>query len=185
MKSWKLVDGASLALSVVALVMALVSWRAAERASIATAADDGRTDSGTEWLRGTTGERFQEVERQLRGLDVAMVEIGYRFGELYFAGLDGNWDYARYQTQKIETALRLALVRRPKREESARPFLNEDLRVALEVVERKDAGTFPDVMERLRTACMKCHVRENVPYFVVEFPEVRLSTIRGALSPER
>jgi hypothetical protein len=185
MKNSKLADGTSLALSFVALLVALVAWRAAARASVSTAAEEGRNDSGTEWLRGTTGERFQEVERQLRGLDVAMMEIGYRFGELYFAGEDGNWDYAKYQTQKIETALQLALVRRPKRAESAAPFLSEDLRAVLEVVERQDASAFPGVMERLRTACMKCHLRENVPYFTVELPETRLSTIRRAASPER
>ena len=176
MKNSKLAGGASLAFSVAALGVALVTWRAAERASVS---------NGAEWLRGAEGEKFQEVERQLRGLDVAMVEVSYRFVELHFAGQDGNWDYAKYQTQKIETALELALVRRPKRAESAAPFLNEDLPAVLEVVERRDAEAFPDVMERLRTACMKCHVRENVPYFVVELPEVRLSTIRGAPSLER
>jgi hypothetical protein len=176
MKNSKVAEGASLAFSVAALGVALIAWRAAERASVS---------NGTEWLRGADGERFQEVERQLRGLDVAMMEVSYRFVELHFAGQDGNWDYAKYQTQKIETALQLALVRRPKRAESAAPFLNEDLPAVLEVVERRDAEAFPDVMERLRTACMKCHVRENLPYFVVELPEVRLSTIRGTRLPER
>ena len=33
-------------------------------------------------------------------------------------------------------------------------------------------------MERLRTACMKCHADENVPYFTVELPEQHLSPIR-------
>jgi hypothetical protein len=49
------------------------------------------------------------VEKQFRGLDVAMIEIGYRFGELYWAGQDRNWDYAKYQADKVRLALELAL----------------------------------------------------------------------------
>ena len=43
-----------------------------------------------------------------------MVEIGYRFGEPHRAGQDRNWDYAKYQADKI-TALELAYERRLKR----------------------------------------------------------------------
>lgn len=51
-----------------------------------------------------------------------MVEVGYRFTELYFAGKEHNWDYAKYQAEKIEVALRLGLERRPKRAQSAQFF---------------------------------------------------------------
>jgi hypothetical protein len=33
-------------------------------------------------------------------------------------------------------------------------------------------------MDRLRTACMKCHVSEQVPFFTVRAPERRLTAIR-------
>jgi hypothetical protein len=33
-------------------------------------------------------------------------------------------------------------------------------------------------MERLRTACMKCHVSEKVQWFTVQAPERRLTSIR-------
>jgi hypothetical protein len=130
------------------------------------------------WLRGTTDERFQQVERQLRGFDKTMVEVGYRFTELYFAGQDQNWDYAQYQIEKLETALRLGLERRPKRAASAQSFLTESLPATLEVVEKADSDLFQVEIERLRSACMNCHVLEEVPYFTVEIPEHRLSPIR-------
>jgi len=176
----KLLSWVSLAVSISAVVLALVAWEVAKRASRSPGIDPDRNGSATEWLNGATGERFQEVERQLRGLDVAMMEIGYRFSELYFAGKEGNWEYAKYQADKIETALRLALVRRPKRVASAEPFLKEDLLAVKEVIERRDGDAFMPVMDRLRTACMKCHVAEQVPYFTVELPDSRLSTIRAA-----
>lgn len=130
------------------------------------------------WLQGTTDERFQQVERQLRGFDKTMVEVGYRFTELYFAGQDQNWDYAKYQLEKLGTALRLGFERRPKRAASAQSFLTESLPAIQDVVEKADSELFRAEIERLRSACMNCHVLEEVPYFTVELPERRLSPIR-------
>src|SRR5262245_49478242 len=53
----------------------------------------------TPWLKGTTDEKFAQLERHLRGLDVTMAEIGYRYGELLIAGTTRNWEYAQYQTE--------------------------------------------------------------------------------------
>lgn len=130
------------------------------------------------WLKGTTEEQIRSVEAQLRGLDVAMVEIGYRFGELYFAGQDRNWDYAKYQADKVRLALELALDRRPKRAASAQPFLQDDLPALARAIEAKDADRYQAAMDQLRTGCMKCHLAESVPYFTVRFPERRVSPIR-------
>jgi hypothetical protein len=134
--------------------------------------------ASTTWLKGDTGDQMMAIEKQLRGLDVAMVEIGYRFGELYWAGQDRNWDYARYQADKVKLALELALERRPKRAASARPFLTEDLPAVVAAIDAKDAGRYRDALERLRTSCAKCHVAESVPFFTAQFPERRTSVIR-------
>ena len=131
-----------------------------------------------EWMKGTAGEQLRTVEKQLRGLDVTMAEIGYRFTELHFAGQDGNWDYAKYQAEKIDLALRLAVERRPKRGPSAQAFLNEDLPFVQQAIARRESAGFHRAMERLRSACMKCHNKENVPYFTVELPERRISPVR-------
>lgn len=82
------------------------------------------TQTGDSWLKGNTDEKLAQIEKHLRGLDVAMAEIGYRYGELHHAVKEKNWDYAKYQTEKIELALRLALERRPKRAASSQTFLN-------------------------------------------------------------
>ncbi len=134
------------------------------------------------WLVEPLRDQRNQLEHHLRGLDVAMVEVGYRFNELFFAGQDGNWDYAKYQIEKIELATRLAVERRPKRAASAEPFLAETIPIvkrAIEVARRtRDNPVFQDAMERLRMDCMKCHVAENIPYFTVYFPEQRSSPIR-------
>ena len=135
-----------------------------------------RTDH---WLKGTTDERLSQVEVQLRGLDKTMVEVGYRFTELYLAGKEQNWDYAKYQAEKMDLAIRLGLERRPKRSASAQFFLKDEIPMALKAIESKDAQVFQSAMERLRSACVKCHNLEQVPYFTVEFPERHLAPMRN------
>ena len=127
------------------------------------------------WLAGTTDGKLRQIETQLRGFDKTMVEVGYRFSELYFSGKDRHWAYARYQ---IEKAIRLGLERRPKRAASAKPFMIEDLPAMLRAVEREDDKAFLAGMERLRASCMRRHVSEKAPHFAVEFPEHRTSPIR-------
>ena len=162
----------------VAAVACAVAIAALQKSSGAASVQVDRAASAGEWLKGTPGEQLRTVEKQLRGLDVTMAEIGYRFTELHFAGEDGNWDYAKYQAEKIDLALRLALERRPKRAKSAQPFLNESLPPVQQAIAGRDQKVFREAMARLRTGCMKCHADENVSYFTVEMPERRLSAIR-------
>jgi hypothetical protein len=117
------------------------------------------------WLQGTTDERLSVLERHLRGLDVSMAEVGYRYGELLIAGKERNWEYAAYQAEKIDLSLRLAVERRPKRADSARPFLADDLPPVLAAAKAKDAGELDAALTRLHAGCVECHKRENVLYF--------------------
>jgi hypothetical protein len=176
MANARTIAAVALVLALGACTLAALAWRQTRAVTSADARHSAVTDN--EWLVGSPGAQLHTVEQQLRGLDVTMAEIGYRFTELYFAGLDGNWDYANYQAQKIDLALRLALERRPKRSQSSQPFLNEDLPFVSEAITARDPAGFRQALDRLRTACMKCHTDENVPYFTVELPERRLSPIR-------
>lgn len=52
-----------------------------------------------------------------------MVETGHRYVELYWAGEDGNWEFAKYQLEKIKHTIELGIERRPKRAVSAQGFM--------------------------------------------------------------
>lgn len=76
-----------------------------------------KTDKETaqgDWIKGTETEQIKTIEKQFRGFDNAMVETGYRYQELYWAGQDQNWEYADYQIEKIKIAIENGLERRPK-----------------------------------------------------------------------
>jgi hypothetical protein len=147
------------------LAGAVLSWGRSPSFAVAPAAENQDKPKETPWLTGTADEKFARIEKHLRGLDVAMAEIGYRYGELLIAAGERNWEYTQYQAEKIDLALRLAIERRPKREKSARPFLNEDLPRVLDAVKKKDSASLDKAMARFHDGCVECHKSEKVLHF--------------------
>lgn len=131
------------------------------------------------WLKGTLPEKHEIIAGQFRGFDMAMVETGYRYQELYWAGQDQNWEYAAYQLEKIGTAIKTALVRRPKRARSATPFLEEVLPEVQKAIDSRDTLAFGVSFQFLTTRCNDCHDKEKVPFFKVKTPVARQSPIGG------
>lgn len=137
----------------------------------------GEVPAGAEWLLdGTQDERFARVARHLRGFDMAMVETGYRYSELYWASRDRNWGYASYQLGKIETAVANGLERRPARASSAR-ILDGSIRSVRQAIEAEDAPAMDTALEQLTTTCNACHQAERVPIIRIAPPTARLSSV--------
>jgi hypothetical protein len=135
---------------------------------------------GPAWLAARPEEQVLQLERHLRGFDVAMMEVGYRYVELYWAGRDGNWEAAAYHTDKIRLAIENGLERRPKRTASARPFLDGPLAAMGEALAGRDPQRFATRFEGLTAGCNACHAQEKVDFFEVRPPGSRLSPIRRA-----
>ena len=140
--------------------------------------EDTEPVGSQDWLTGDTRQKLETITNHLRGFDMAMVETGYRYTELYWAGVDENWDYAQYQIKKIAIALDRGLERRPARAESAQQFVNHATPEMEQAVETKDPELFKREFERFTKSCNACHVAENVPHFSVKIPDQRQSPIR-------
>ena len=70
--------------------------------------------------------RTGAIQRQLRGFETTMAEVAYRYTEMYWGGIDGNWEYAAHMHEELGTALELGLERRPVYRKSAEQlFLND------------------------------------------------------------
>jgi hypothetical protein len=134
--------------------------------------------SGSNWLSRDQDEQRLQLERHLRGFDVAMMEVGHRYRELYWAGEDANWDAAAYQLQKLRLAIENGLERRPKRASSARPFLEGPLTAMDAAVAARDPQHFAARFQDLTAGCNACHAKEQVPFFEILPPEVRVSPMR-------
>jgi hypothetical protein len=134
--------------------------------------------SDSTWLSRDQDEQRVQLERQLRGLDVAMMETGYRYFELYWAGRDANWEAAAYQLEKIRLAIENGLERRPKRAASAQPFLAGPLAATAAAITARDATLFAERFEVLTAGCNACHAMEKVAFFEVRPPDHRISPLR-------
>ncbi|MBI4266727.1 MAG: hypothetical protein HY657_20360 [Acidobacteria bacterium] len=135
------------------------------------------------WLAGTVDEKFETVATQLRGFDMAMVETGYRYNELYWAAQDRNWGYAEYQAGKIRTAIESGLKRRPLRAKSAETFLTVALPAVEDAIKQRDSNLLQQQLGALRSTCNTCHEAEKVEFVHVGDPQVRPVTARAATAP--
>lgn len=131
-----------------------------------------------EWITGNKEEQLKTIEKHFRGFDMAMVEVDYRYQELFWAGKDNNWDYANYQLDKIKLTIENALQRRPKRANSSENFLTNILPEMKKSVDTKDTAIFNKSFEVLTLNCNSCHAAEKVPFFTVKPPLQRFSSIR-------
>lgn len=131
------------------------------------------------WLvEGSTEERFARTAKHLRGFDVAMAEVGYRYSELYWAGKDSNWGYASYQLAKIETAVANGVERRPKRAASAR-MLEAPVAELKRALLARDSAAFDGAFTSLTATCNTCHQAEQVPFLRVAPPAIRASVVHA------
>lgn len=130
------------------------------------------------WIKGSEQQKLDAIEKQFRGFDNAMVETGYRYQELYWAGQDENWDYATYQLEKIKIAIENGLERRPNRSSSAEHFLNFALPEMKSAIAYKDTTQFNAGFKTFTINCNSCHAKEQVTFFNVSLPTYRTSPIK-------
>src|SRR5690625_5992315 len=104
---------------------------------------DHEVDQG-EWIKGTEEEKLEIIEEQLGGFGTAMIEVAYRYQEMYWAGQDENWEYADYQLEHIEEAMEAGFVRRPGRERAAEHFMTYTIVEMEKAIESEDLDNFKD-----------------------------------------
>lgn len=130
------------------------------------------------WIKGSQEDQLKSIENQFGGFDQAMVETGYRYQELYWAGQDQNWDYAEYQLNNMKKTLDHGLERRPKRAESADSFMNHALPEMQEAIEKKDPTSFNAGFDAMTINCNSCHLKEKVPFIRIKKPVNRASPVQ-------
>lgn len=130
------------------------------------------------WLRGTEQEKFDEVANQFGGFSRTMIEVAYRYSELYWAGQDENWDYAEHQLEHLIETLEDGLTRRPARAESAQDFINHTVPTMEEMIRAENKEEFLQGFRSLTTACNACHAKEGESFIVIKEPEIRTSPVR-------
>ncbi|HET8533008.1 MAG TPA: hypothetical protein VFO08_17780 [Methylomirabilota bacterium] len=168
----------ALAIAVAAVLLGLgaaAGWEAARAQSHVHT--PGMDMSG--WLgRLAPDKRTAAIERQLRGFETTMAEVAYRYTEMYWGGVDGNWGYADHMAHELDNALTLGLERRPQYRKNAEAFLLKGaLPQVMEAIKAKDAALFKQRIETLRAACTSCHAAEAHPFIKIGVPTVRRNPV--------
>ena len=135
----------------------------------------------SDWLLETnsTQERFKKIQKQLRGFDLAMVEVGYRFNSFYFAIKDKNYPLANYHWDKIKKAIENGVERRPKRESNSRAiFLDTQFKSMRDALNKKDDKLIWQEYNNTKQSCNACHRVEKVPFIEVIDPKYRWQPIK-------
>ncbi len=132
----------------------------------------------TRWAGETIEEIVASIENQIGGFDQTMMETGYRYKELYWAGMDSNWEYAEYQLEEMLGSLEKGFVRRPEREASAGQFVNTAAPQLMATIASGNKQAFMGSFNRFAASCNTCHGMEDVAFIQVIIPEQRTSVIK-------
>ena len=134
----------------------------------------GAVDKGGWYKRLSPDARAAAIERQFGGFETAMAEVSYRYTEMYFGALDGNWDYAGHMGTTMATALAKGLERRPPLRKNADAlFLKGPYPQVMDAIRAKDLALFKQRIEAMRAACTACHAAEAHPFIKIGVPTVR------------
>ncbi len=145
------------AVMIALMVLGYASW---------AQAPEGRAGS-KRWITEAANEeeRFQRIEKYLRGFDQPMWEVGERYEKLYAALVRGNFELATYHWAKIKLTIENGTMKRPARRASAEAFLLTSTWDSVnDALESGDPATVWRGFEAARAACMKCHDAEGVGY---------------------
>ena len=131
------------------------------------------------WYRKLSPEaRVAAIERQFRGFETTMAEVAYRYTEMYFGALDGNWDYAGHMAGHIKDAFDAGLERRPQYRKNADAlFFKTAYPQIMEAIKAKDLGLFKQRIEMMRAACTACHAAEQHAFIKIGVPTVRRNPV--------
>jgi hypothetical protein len=123
------------------------------------------------WLTGSNLEKLDTVATHLRGNDLVMMEVDWRYQQLAKAGRQQNWEAAEYQLNKLKLTMSLGKERRPKRATSYDWFFETGFPPMVEAVAKKDLALFEERFVAFTQNCNTCHDMEKVSFFKVESPQ--------------
>ncbi|MDD2761470.1 MAG: hypothetical protein PHH11_14415 [Methylomonas sp.] len=120
-----------------------------------------------DWLLGakTDTERFELLQKYLRGFDQPMWEVGERFRAVHEALIRNNYELAAYHWDKIRVTIQNGYLKRPARQANSDTiFLNATWGEVKEAFGTKDAEKAWAGFEKAKNACMACHAAESMHY---------------------
>ena len=85
---------------------------------------------------------LDELATMQPGMDRLMAEVGPRMHRLYYAGLVGNWEAARYYFRSTVKQLNLCAWSRPKYADAIARYVDEDCAAVSDAITARDRDGF-------------------------------------------
>ncbi|DAB27461.1 MAG: hypothetical protein A2513_09485 [Sulfurimonas sp. RIFOXYD12_FULL_33_39] len=139
-------------------------------AAVLFASDNGYSTKSN-WLMDidSANGRFEAVQKQFRGFDTAMMEVGYRYESVKKAVDEKNYELALYHWQKIKTAMQNGYVRRPAREEASRIyFLDNTYEEFKKMLVSQNDTKIEERFSYVKDSCNACHINQKVGFITVK-----------------
>lgn len=179
MRGFRITRGWGIGVVLAGVMLAALGFGADWGVALAQHVHGQGKSEGPGWLVALKPDaRIPAIQRQLRGFETTMAEVSYRYGEMYWGGVEGNWDYAAHMAMTLEQALRLGLEREPARRANAENLLLKGpLPQILDAIKKKDAGLFKQRIETLRSACTACHAAEKHAFIKIGLPTAKRNPV--------
>jgi hypothetical protein len=111
-------------------------------------------------------ERFRRLQVVLSGTDIPMIEISYRYEELYTAITKNNWDMGIYHWEKLRDRMNTSGMKRPARTQNIEDMFLESgvWKEMYDALKARNAKKVHSVFQSVREVCLACHVAEKVGF---------------------
>ena len=120
-------------------------------------------DSGDDdWRKsGSHNEKLDNVVQVIPSAADIMFQMGERYRNLYWAGKQGKWEFAEYQTEEMQSLIKKLIITRPNRAATAKTFLLDAFSGFDAAIKNKDWEEFQTAFEYMRNRCMACHIQNE------------------------
>ncbi len=124
-------------------------------------------DISGDWRKsGSDKDKLNNVVKVIPSTADIMFQMGERYRNLYWAGKQGKWEFAEYQTEEIQSLIKKLMITRPERAATAQAFMQHAFAGYEEAIKQKSWVKFKAAFEHMREQCMTCH-RQNEHAFIV------------------
>lgn len=130
----------------------------------------GGVYAASDWLKGSTDEKFKTLAEIQPGLGTVMIEYGARYTNLYYAAKGGNWDLAAYQLKEAREIQEVGETTRPQRAARLKLFEKMYLGPLDEAIKTKDFAKFDAAFKAGIGGCNGCHAGQGFKYIRYELP---------------
>lgn len=121
--------------------------------------------------------KVDNLVKVMPGAANLMIEMGFRYQNLYWAARQGKWEFAEYQAEEMEGLVETLMITRPKRAKTAKAFLKTGFAALAPALKTRDARGFEAAFEKMRQACMTCHQQNEHAFITLPLPKRAYSPV--------